>query len=291
MNLRALKSLVAIVEHGSFQEAAHRLALTQSAISMQIKALEEELGVALLDRRERPLKPTESGETVLREARIMLAAEERIQTAARGRDMISGTLFLGVIPTASTGVLPPALKALRQAHPALGIKVESGLSGELIQRLRQGALDAAMVTEPDSVDPSLDRHILLDEPLVLIDSREMDDPLDFASLTNRPFIRFNRRAGVGQVIDRLLGLLDLEVETSMELDSIDAITRMVSEGLGVAIVPRSSIQAHHRRRLRLLPVDHPAARRRIVLLLAKDTPKQSLIETLLTALRSSDHFF
>ena len=237
VNLRALKSLVAIVEHGSFQEAARRLALTQSAISMQIKALEEELGVALLDRRERPLKLTECGDTAVHEARLMLAAEARIHAAARGHATLSGTLFLGVIPTASTGLLPHALKGLRKAHPALGIRVESGLSGELIQRLRQGALDAAMVTEPDDIDPSLDRHLLLDEPLVLIDSRETDGPLDLASLTHRPFIRFNRRAGVGQLIDRLLGALDLEVETIMELDSVDAISRMVSEGLGVAIVP------------------------------------------------------
>ena len=71
----------------------------------------------------------------------------------------------------------------------------------------------------------------------------------------------------------------------MELDSIEAIIRMVSEGLGIAIVPRSSIQAHHQRRLRIFPIDHPKARRRVVLFSGKTTDKQELITLLLTALQ------
>ena len=213
MNLRALKSLIAIAEHGSFQEAAHRLGLTQSAISMQIKTLEDTLDLVLLDRRERPPKLTDIGETILSEARIMLAAETRIQTIARKEAHISGTLFLGVIPTASVELLPEILTSLKNEHPYLGIKVESGLSGDLIERLRQGSLDAAMVTEPEILDPVLNHHLLLDEPLVLIDGRQNNSPLHLGMLGKRSFIRFNRRAGVGQSIERLLSHLGYQVRS------------------------------------------------------------------------------
>ena len=287
MNLRALQSLVAIAEGGSFQQAAQRLGLSQSAVSMQIKALEERLGRILVDRASRPLRLSECGEAVLREARAMLEALARIESLAEGTGDLAGTLFLGVIPTASTTLLPQALKALKTAHPRLGIRVESGLSGELTQKLAQGTLDAAIVTAPQTPDPAFARHLLVDEPLVLIDLPGEGDPVDLETARGRPFIRFNRRAGVGEVIDRLLGQLGTDVETAMELDSIDAITRMVAEGLGIAIVPRSTLSPAMARRLRILPIDHPAARRWVVLLHEPGSRKARLIAPLVTALQNS----
>ena len=286
MNLRALQSLVAIAEGGSFQQAAQRLGLSQSAVSMQIKALEERLGRILVDRASRPLRLSECGEAVLREARAMLEALARIEALAEGTGDLAGTLFLGVIPTASTTLLPQALKALKTAHPRLGIRVESGLSGELTQKLAQGTLDAAIVTAPQTPDPAFARHLLVDEPLVLIDLPGEGDPVDLDTARGRPFIRFNRRAGVGEVIDRLLGQLGTDVETAMELDSIDAITRMVAEGLGIAIVPRSTLSPAMARRLRILPIDHPAARRWVVLLHEPGSRKARLIAPLVTALQN-----
>ncbi|MEZ5823309.1 MAG: LysR substrate-binding domain-containing protein [Geminicoccaceae bacterium] len=224
---------------------------------------------------------------MLREARTMLAALARIEALAEGSGEIAGTLFLGVIPTASTLLLPQALKSLKNAHPHLGIRVESGLSGELSQKLAQGVLDAAIVTAPPSADPAFAEHLLIDEPLVLIDLPADDGPLVLDAVRRRPFIRFNRRAGVGEVIDRLLELLGLGTETAMELDSIDAITRMVALGLGVAIVPRSTLSPSMARRLRILPLDHPAARRRVVLLHEGESRKARLIAPLVAALQNS----
>ena len=237
MNLRALETLIAVVEAGGFQAAAERLNLTQSAVSMQIKALEAELGAPLFDRTRRPPLPTVAGRAAAARARAVLQAAENLRRVARDPDRIAGVLALGAIPTATTGFLPDALATLGRRHPDLRARVESGLSDALMGRVALGELDAALVTESGEPPAGLVLRPLFEEPLLVASRTAPADGRAATALGAAPFIRFNRATGVGRIIDRRLRAEGLAVTDAMELDSIESILMMVSRGLGVAEGP------------------------------------------------------
>lgn len=263
MSIRQLRTLLAVDERGSFQAAAQQLYLTQSAVSMQMRALEEELGQALFDRRSRPPVLTGAGRLVAERAREIVAAYDALREIA-GAGGLSGEVRLGVIPTMATGLLPAVLARLRGRHPGLRVRIESGLSPSLIERVRSGALDLALVTEATPLDDGLDGRLVLEEPLVLA-APEGARGRAAALLAERPFIRFNRHAGIGRVIDAALRRRGIAVEEAMELDSVEAILEMVSRRLGVAIVPARSIPRAFAGRVRRVSLGPPSLTRRVTL--------------------------
>ncbi len=135
MNLRQLRTLVAIAEQGSFTAAGNAVGLSHSAISLHVKALEQELGVALVDRTQRPPRLTARGAALVEQARRMAALVDEIR-ALGSDEMLAGSLAVGVVPTEMVHLLPPALARLRALHPKLAIRVRTGLSSELAQAVR-----------------------------------------------------------------------------------------------------------------------------------------------------------
>jgi DNA-binding transcriptional LysR family regulator len=167
MNLRQLRTLVAIAEQGSFTAAGNAVGLSHSAISLHVKALEEELGIALADRTQRPPRLTARGIALVEQARRMAALEDEIR-ALGSDEALAGSLAVGVVPTAMVHLLPPALARLRALHPKLAIRVRTGLSSELAQAVRGAELDVAVVTRPDIPPEGLGLHEIAREPLVVI---------------------------------------------------------------------------------------------------------------------------
>lgn len=265
MNLRALETLVAIAEAGSFAAAAERIGVTQSAISMQMKALEAELGVALFDRSRRPPTLNEAGRRILDGAREMTRLGEALRATAAGA-RARQRFRLGVIPTAATGIVPDALAALARRAPDLRIRIESGLSADLARRVVQGGLDAAVVTETARLERGLSVRTIAEEPLVVVAPADAADGDARRLLRSRPFVRFNRRTGVGRVIDAAIRAQRIAVSEAMELDSIEAILAMVGRGLGVAVVPSGSLEGLAAERLVALPFGEPTVTRRVGLL-------------------------
>lgn len=266
MNLRHLETLLAIAETGSFAAAADRVGVTQSAVSMQMQALEVALAAELFDRARRPPVLNELGRSLLAHAREVLRAAEELAAAASGT-ALRGRLRLGVIPTAATGLVPDALTMLAARAPELQIRVESGLSVDLARRVAQGVIDAALVTE---AAPRPERGLavrpVLEEPLVVVAPLAAAGPTARTLLRRLPFVRFNRRTGVGRVIDAVLRRDRIPVSETMELDSIEAILAMVGRGLGVAVVPAGSVAGPIADRVIALPFGDPPVLRRVGLL-------------------------
>ncbi|MEQ8602940.1 MAG: LysR family transcriptional regulator [Marivibrio sp.] len=293
MNLRALQTLVAAVEAGGFQAAADRLNLTQSAVSMQIKALEGEFAVRLFDRTTRPPTPTVAGRSAAVRARAVLAALAQFEAGARAPDGgdggLGGVLHLGAIPTATTGFLPDALARLAADHPGLQARVESGLTDALLARVATGELDAALVTDGGETPPkSLDLHVLREEALVVVARTGPADGRADSALAAAPLIRFNRQTGVGRIIDRRLRADGVAPRDAMELDSIEAILAMVSRGLGAAVVPEDSLTGAAATGLWSAP--YPGLSRRVSLATrrggAEDRAVAALLATLAKAART-----
>jgi DNA-binding transcriptional LysR family regulator len=219
MNLKALQSLLAIHDAQSFQEAARRLGVTQSAVSMQIKTLENDLGVELFDRSVRPPSMTNAAVAIIKPAREIIALAQSIRESLHDQSTLAGHLSLGAVSTSTLSFLPDGLIAVRRRYPGITIKVETGLSGVLLDHVKSGSLDAAIITEPKEIPPGLRCEVLVRESLALVCSIESNkEPLALNDVMKMPFIRFNRRAGVGQIIEAFLAKKGLHPDESMERD-------------------------------------------------------------------------
>lgn len=283
MSLRALRTLIAIAERGSFASAASALHMSQSAISMQMKSLEDELGARLFDRSRRPPALNERGLALLERAREVVALYARMSEAVSDPDDLAGNLSIGAVPTALTGMLPAILASLRKSHPRLQIRVAAGLSGDLVLRVARGEIDCALVTEPERPLEGLFARPVGSEPFVVIAPRAAAGKTDRDLLENHPFIRFNRQAWVGRVVERSLRERDIAVREAMELDSLEAIERMVLAGLGVSVVPERA-GAPLPKGLRRVPFGAPPLARKLCLVERERNPKRQLTAALHDAL-------
>lgn len=286
MNIRHLETLLAIADSGSFAAAADRVGVTQSAVSMQMKTLEEELGASLFDRTRRPPVLNETADGLLGRVRELVRLSEDIRAVAGG-GTARGRLRLGIIPTAATGLVPAALARLAVRAPDLRIRVESGLSVDLVRRVAQGALDAAVVTETPRLERGLILNPIKEEPLVVAAPIGAPGRGDRDLLRTLPFVRFNRRTGVGRVIDTALRQRRIVVSEAMELDSIEAILAMVARGLGVAVAPAGSITDGLRETVRTVPFGDPPVRRRVALIERDRAEVAPAIALLLEELRAA----
>lgn len=237
MDLRFLETFLAVVDCGSIAEAARRGNLTSAAVSQRLRALEHDLGQALVVRSGRTVQPTAAGLAVLDGARL-LVAEARDLRAIAARGEPAGQLRLGATASALTGLLPGIIATLRQRHPALEYFVQPGSSVDLYHRVIGGELDAALIVRPQFALPKSTKwKPVRSEPLVLIAPADSarDNPHDM--LRRLPFIRYDRNQWGGQIVDAYLRAHRLNVHEFLELDALDAIAAMVDRGLGVAIVP------------------------------------------------------
>lgn len=150
MELRPLRSFIAAAEDGNISRAAQRLNLTQPALSRQIKGLEDDLGVTLLERAAHSFSLTPAGELLLREGRMLLeradALEQRVRASAKAQ-----TIRVGYSPSLTAGILSPAIEAFTQVHPKARVELSDLSSNEMIEALQKGTLDV-IVTAPPTKD-------------------------------------------------------------------------------------------------------------------------------------------
>lgn len=258
MSIRRLKTLVAIAEAGSFVDAADVVSLTPAAVGQQIKALEEEFGVSLFNRNKRSPRLTPIGQALIPKARELIRAYDNMVPTLLNNAQQVQHMSIGAVPTTMTGLVPRSLTALREVYRNLHIRIVPGLSADLLPQVERGYLDAAIVSEPRRLPEHLAFRAFAAEPLILLAPAEtgLAEPREL--LETLPFIRFNRRAWVGQQIDDWLIQKKVKVKESMELDTLEAISAMVYHGLGVSIVPT-----------RCVPSPRPLPLTRITLATAK----------------------
>ena len=284
MNIRHMRTLLAAIEKGSFAAAGETVGVSHSAVSLQIKALEDELGVSLFDRSKRPPAPTARGRALAEHAKKTLELFDAARAVAMG-DLVKGRLTVGAVPTTLSSILPPALATLRDHHPQLRVQVLSDTSARLAARLQRGELDIAICTRPDPSPPGLEWLHIADEPFVVIAPAHAEGETDAELLTGHPFIWFNRKTWAGRGIEAELQRRRIDVNSDMEIDSLEAIASMVSAGLGVSIVPVCKGARPFPPRLRTAPFGDPPYSREVGALIAPDGAPDGMIDTFLEALR------
>ena len=237
MLIRTLRAFLALHHYGTVAAAAEKVHLSQAAVSVQLKNLEEELAISLFTRTRRSLRFTSDAHRLVPLAERMISTYEEMK-ALRNGDAVAGVISLGVINSALSGVLPSLLRKITIENPHLEIKIIAGISGDLFSQVNAGILDAAITTQPPKqFSTSLMVHHLYTEPFVLITPSDMKYIDLSTALASAPYIAFDRGTLAGAQIDEFLTKRGHKVRPSMELNSLDAITVVVTHGLGVSIVP------------------------------------------------------
>jgi len=284
MSIRALRTLATIAELGSFQRAATRLNMTLSAVSMQMRQLEQEFGARLFDRGFRPPRFTGEGASLAQRAKEVVALYDDLPAIARGGAPMIGEVALGVVASASVRVLPQLLAALLQRHAEVRLKVETGLSAYLAGKVAIGLLDAAIVTRTPDLDAKLQVDTIVEERLVVAAPRAKAGSRAETLLRRERHIRFQPDTGVGKVIDRYLERAGIVPGDLVMLDSIEAVVECVRQGLGVTIVPEPDARRYGRGRIAVLELGRPPLTRALALVTRNKPAAQPLRDALLALL-------
>ena len=245
MDLRQLRYLVALAEELNFTRAAANEHIAQPALSQQIRRLEDELGLALVERTTRHVSLTEAGGLLVVRARRILAELDAAQAeleAVRGVDV--GHVTIGAMHTMGPVDLSEALATFHARHPNVGLTVREASSEEMGEMLRIDELDLAFLSVTERVEAhGLGLHQLLSEELVVL--LPPDHPLSsqwevrMAELANEPFISFRAGARLRELLFAAGRDAGFEPRVTLESNESQRVRRLVSRGLGVAILPRS----------------------------------------------------
>ncbi|WAI86254.1 MULTISPECIES: LysR substrate-binding domain-containing protein [Achromobacter] len=259
--IKEFKTFIAVARDGTFTGAGTHLGLTQSAVSAQIKRLEEYLGVALFDRSARAAVLNAHGREMLPQAEELVAMAERMVTTA-GAGQVSGSLRIGAIASVQQDLLVGALGRFRAVYPDVRVRVVPGVSLSLLGQVDAGEVDmAVLIRPPFALPPELGWQRLLSEPVVLAMPESMPVAPWRELLATQPFIRYDRASFGGRVVDIFLKKHRINVHEAVELDEIEAIASMVRHGVGVALLPQ--LRGLDVTGLRLLPLGEQAFYREI----------------------------
>ena len=237
MKFEFLMTLEAILRRGSFAAAASEVGLSPSAVSLQVKRLEEYLGQQLFDRSSRTARPTAVARELADSLRGVLEAVEAART--RQTLQVTGRLVLGTIRSLQSTMIPLILQEIARRHPALGVRVIQGDSTELLNQLNAGDLDGAALIRPESGGSSrLHWTDLERQPFVFVAPRDTGTATAAELVKRFDWLQFDTSLTSGRVAAGYLHRLSPSTRPRFELESIEAVLAMVSAGLGVSVIPK-----------------------------------------------------
>jgi LysR family transcriptional regulator, transcription activator of glutamate synthase operon len=248
MDLRQLRYLVALAEEGSFTRAAESEHVAQPAVSQQIRRLEDEVGLALVERTTRRVSLTEAGELLVVRARRIMAELEAAEIELQAlRGMYAGHVTLGAMHTMGPVDVSLALALFAQRHPNVQLTVREHASEEMAGMLRADELDLAFLSVTERVEShGLGLHQLVSEELVVLLPLEhrlaRRKQVRMAQLADEPFISFREGARLRELLMAAGRSANFEPRVTLESNESQRVRRLVSRGLGVAILPRSDAE-------------------------------------------------
>ncbi|HAU3585450.1 TPA: LysR family transcriptional regulator [Legionella pneumophila] len=277
MNLRDLHYFVTLADVKHFGEAAKRCFVSQPTLSMQIKKLEEELGVVLFERTNKQVLLTDQGSKLLdRTRKILILIDEMKELARQSEDPFTGELRLGVIPTVSPYMLPLVMPELKNEYPRLKVWLIEDKTHRLITKLEQGELDVAIMALP--IDKRFSCQILYEEkfyfacanthPLAQAKSVNIND------LKNQPIMLLEEGHCLREQAMAVCQLAKADDIADFTATSLETLRLMVQAGMGVTLLPALSTLTASTNHLKCIPFSEPAPSRILGLFWRAGTPRQ-----------------
>ena len=246
MNTRDLEAFLAVVETGSIVGASARLHLTQPGVSRRVQSLEDQLGIALLDRQSKPLKPTAAGRETYAQGRRMLRVLDDLKTGLSPEGVVSGEFRLGISPYLSEVGVTALADRLRNSFPDLMLRITSGWPEQLLEQLRRSEIDVAAFCLPDGMNPptEIEADALDIQPLFVAASRSLGlpSPATLQDLSSLPWIINQDGCGFRSAIQRRFEQEHMSLRIGIEVLSSDLRLSLVARGLGITLATRAAIE-------------------------------------------------
>jgi LysR family carnitine catabolism transcriptional activator len=267
VNLKLLNAFLLVAEHGSFRRAAELSRRSQSALSLQLRELEGQLGASLLHRTTRKVSLTREGEALLPHARRAMAEMEaglrRVQAAT---SMQGGKLALGCPPHVGQSVLPPLLAEFSQAHPGVALRIHDMLQAEVLEAVRRQDLDFGIGPRPANA-PSLTFTPLLEEAILAVAPPRLAPrgaaSLPLAALGALPVIITSGTNSLREMLEEAAASIGVSLQVRCEVQMPGTAMALAAEGLGVAIIPELALPQRRLAGLKVLRITDPPLLREV----------------------------
>lgn len=289
MNLRDLKYFLSVAERKHFGRAAEECCVSQPTLSGQVKKLEEELGVTLLERTNRRVMPTDTGERIAHVARRILREVETIEDIARGsRDPMSGNFRLGAFPTLSTYLFPDLAPKVKATLPNIRLILIEEKTDLLVEKLRNGDMDAAFLALPIHDDFLVSEPLFDDEFLLAVPEGHAlcsADRIEQASLSSHKLLLLDEGHCLrDQALDvcRLSGIAE---EEDFRATGLETLRQMVMAGTGITFMPKIAVKPNETG-IAYLPFAGEAPHRTIGLVWRKTTAREQVVKVIADLTRS-----
>ncbi|MGI6246251.1 MAG: LysR substrate-binding domain-containing protein [Pseudochelatococcus sp.] len=291
MDIRQLRYFVAIAEQGSFSRAASLLRIAQPALSMHVRNMETDLGTSLLFRSPRGVVPTEAGEILLRNARIILDQLATTEEEIRVHDNNPrGEVCLGLPGTISQILTVPLITAARARYPNIKLRIAEAMSGFVLGWLREARIDLGVLYR-DAADSGIATVPVLEEELVFFGpatprpgmeiSMEISvegEALDYGLIAALPLILPGEAHGLRELLERQALMAGFELNTAIDVDSYSNIKELVASGFGYSILPLNAIAREVAAGdLRSWTISRPALQRSVRLAHALERPMTNAV--------------
>ncbi len=292
MNLRDLQYLVAIDEERHFHRAAKRCFVSQPTLSGQLKKLEQELDVLLVERNSRQVAMTEAGKAVAEQARKVLAQSRAIRDIAQSfKDPMVGDLHVGLIPTVAPYLLPIIMPVIKQQFPGLRLWLHEYQTEVLLHKLRQGEMDLLILALLDKVD-EFSEQLLYREPFQLAlpssEALATKKAINLADLTDREVVLLAEGHCLhGQALD-ICFKAGANENANYHATSLETLRHMVAEGMGCTLMPELAVPTKQNKNdvIRYLPFNDPKPNRRIGMMYRKGSYREATFNRLGEAIRA-----
>lgn len=284
MTLQQLKYIVALDEERHFARAAEACMVTQPGLTIQLKNLEEEIGIKIFDRSKVPLTPTfEGAEIINRAKKILREANNLRDFVINKKNTLEGELTLGVITTLSPYLIPLFIKAMREAAPKMHFIIREASTVQLMRDLETGAIDAALMATPTG-NPNLKEYPVFREPFVayLNDShpQSLNDHYELQPSDKPELLLLQSEFCYNAQLLDICGIKDagkIKEQFSYDISSIETLKNLVRAGLGFAIIPQLSI-ANETNDRQFKPFQDPKPVREVSLVVSDAFSKKLLLE-------------
>ena len=285
MEIRQLRYLVTIVEAGGFTRAAERVHVAQPGVSAQIRQLERELGQELLDRSGRSVRLTEAGAAVLPHARAALRAIDDLRDAAdEMAGLVRGHVRLGMVTSCGVPDMPVLLERFHRVHPGIDISLVEDNSYALVDQLRDGTLDVALIALTMKDPEGLELAVIADEAIVAVvahgEPLSDQETVGLGALEEHTLISMPVGSGMRSVLDEACTAAGVRPRIGLETTNPQMLAQLAARGLGVAIVPESTA-LEHADRLHALKIVRPALRGRLAMAWRAGGPRSTAARALI----------
>ncbi len=288
-DLRHIRAFLAAARIGNFTRAAAELHISQSAFTVQIRQLEDALGVTLFDRSKRRVALTSAGrELLVPLERLIIDAEAIVGRTRQLAGLRRGVVSLAVLPLVAAQFVPEAIQKFRRRYPGVSVQIRDVVAGRLIEAVKKEEVDFGIGTCPRADRELRATPLIVDSLCAFVTRAHLlarEESVTLKELVTQPLILIGKGTSVREVLDDAVQREHLPTNIAYETNYVSTAIGMVRAGLGIAVLPESAGHSEDAREIRCLPITRPALSRKIEIIERKDRSLSPAAEQMVEVLR------